>query len=97
MSMSVIGTSLVPCSHLEFRGLHWTFRVLQGQSVLTYAVPMFGLIVVNGCSAISAFISVAAAMKVLFPDEGFPTQASFIVVFLWFCLLNYDGLWKAVV
>ena len=39
-----------------------------------YAMPLFGLIVVNGLDDISAGANVAALKKVDFPAFGFPTK-----------------------
>jgi hypothetical protein len=65
--------NLFPFMHREFFGLSFTLNSLHTHFVLTYAIPIFGSIVVNGYGAIFTGTSVAAAKNVDLPVFGFPT------------------------
>ncbi|BAW32297.1 conserved hypothetical protein [Methanothermobacter sp. MT-2] len=69
-----------PSSHKEFLGLHFTLNSLQGHGEVTYAIPLFESMVVNGYDATSAFERVAALKKDDLPTFGFPVIPISIII-----------------
>ena len=67
-----MGTNRVPFLHKEFSCFN--SKCLQAQSVITYATPTFGSIVVNGKLPIETGASVAAEKNVDFPTLVLPSN-----------------------